>query len=177
MPANAIAHVAVDAVVPSELIAPTVATMVSGGDVPPGAAPAGPLAPDPAPGEPVTTICPECGGVLTEHLEGGMTQWECRVGHRFSPDSLADAQAAGVEGALWAAVRALEDRKVLLARMAGQAEARGQPRSADSFRQRAEAAGEHAQQVRAALARAAATTLRTIEHGDPDHAPEEESAA
>jgi two-component system chemotaxis response regulator CheB len=106
-----------------------------------------------------------------------MTQWECRVGHRYSPDSLADAQAAGVEAALWAAVRALEDRELLLARMADQAEARGQPRSARSFRQRAAAAAEHAQQVRAALARAAATTLRTMEHDGSGVTEDEESAA
>jgi two-component system CheB/CheR fusion protein len=37
-------------------------------------------------------------------------QWECRVGHRYSPESLADAQAGDVEAALWAGIRALEDR-------------------------------------------------------------------
>jgi two-component system chemotaxis response regulator CheB len=177
MPASALAHVAVDAVVPSGLIASTVAAMVSGGEVPPGAAPSSGPGDDPPGGEQVTTVCPECGGVLSERVESGMTQWECRVGHRYSPDSLADAQAQGVEAALWAAVRALEDRQVLLARMADQAEARGQPRSARSFRRRADAAAEHADHVRVALMRAAATTLRTIEHDDSVSAGEEESAA
>jgi two-component system chemotaxis response regulator CheB len=176
MPASAIAHVAVDAVVPSALIASTVAAMVNGGEGPTGAAPAAGQDDDPPRGEQVTTICPECGGVLSERVESGMTQWECRVGHRYSPDSLADAQAQGVEAALWAAIRALEDRQVLLARMADQAEARGQPRSGRSFRRRANAAGAHAEQVRTALMRAAATTLRTIEHDDSTSS-EEESAA
>jgi two-component system chemotaxis response regulator CheB len=177
MPASAIANVAVDAVVPSALIASTVAAMVNGGEVPPGAAPSTGRGDDPADGGQVTTVCPECGGVLSERAVGGMTQWECRVGHRYSPDSLADAQAEGVEAALWAAVRALEDREMLLARMADQATARGQTRSARSFRHRAEAAGEHAKQVRAALGRAAATTLRTIEGEDSDPADEEAPAA
>jgi two-component system chemotaxis response regulator CheB len=106
-----------------------------------------------------------------------MTQWGCRVGHRYSPDSLADAQAQDVEAAMWAAIRALEDRELLLTRMADQAERREQPRSARSFRKRAETASEHARQVRAALARAAATTLRTIEDDVPDSATGEESAA
>jgi hypothetical protein len=29
-------------------------------------------------------------------------QWRCHVGHRYSPESLADAQAAAVEAAMWA---------------------------------------------------------------------------
>jgi two-component system chemotaxis response regulator CheB len=177
MPANAIANVTVDAVVPSALIARTVAAMVKGDDVPPGAETSSAVGDGPASDEQVTTICPECGGVLSERSVGGMTQWECRVGHRYSRDSLADAQAHGVEAALWAAVRALEDRELLLVRMADQAEARGQPRSARSFRRRAVAAGENAQQVRAALAQATASTLRSIDHDEPEAAPGEETAA
>jgi two-component system chemotaxis response regulator CheB len=177
MPTNAIANVAVDAVVPSGLIASTVATMVNGGNLPPGAASSSDPSEQPPSGERVTTVCPECGGVLSERSVGGMTQWECRVGHRYSADSLADAQAGGVEAALWAAVRALEDRELLLTRMADHMQARGQPRSSRSFRRRAVAAGEQAQQVRAALAQAAATTLRTIDHDEAGEAGEEETAA
>jgi two-component system chemotaxis response regulator CheB len=177
MPASAIAHVAVDAVVPTALIASTIAAMVNGEDVPPGAATSSGSGDGPREGEQVTTVCPECGGVLTERSVSGMTQWGCRVGHRYSPDSLADAQAQDVEAAMWAAIRALEDRELLLTRMADQAERREQPRSARSFRKRAETASEHARQVRAALARAAATTLRTIEDDVPDSATGEESAA
>jgi two-component system chemotaxis response regulator CheB len=175
MPTNAIANVAVDAVVPSQLIGSTVAAMVNGDSVPPGTAAGSVHGADASQGEQVTTVCPECGGVLSERSVGGMTQWECRVGHRYSPDSLADAQAQGVEAALWAAVRALEDREVLLARMADQAQVRGQPRSARMFRRRSDAAKGHAELVRDALAAAAATTLRTIE--DDEAAHEEEPAA
>jgi two-component system chemotaxis response regulator CheB len=176
MPASAIANVAVDAVVPSSLIGSTVAAMVNGGDVPPGVESSA-SNDDPPESEQVTTVCPECGGVLSERSVGGMAQWECRVGHRYSPDSLADAQAHGVEAALWAAVRALEDRELLLTRMADQAEARGQPRSARSFRRRAQAAGEQAEQVRVALTQAAATSLRMIEGDDLEASGEKESAA
>jgi hypothetical protein len=61
-------------------------------------------------------------------------------------------------------------------RMADQCEARRQPRSARSFRRRAEAAGEDAERVRAALARAAQSTLKTVE-AEADLAPDEETAA
>jgi two-component system chemotaxis response regulator CheB len=151
--------------------------MVNGSTTPPGEQLPDGRADDPPASEPVTTVCPECGGVLTERSVSGMAQWECRVGHRYSPDSLADAQGAGVEAALWAAIRALEDRELLLTRMADQSDSRGQPRSARSFRRRARAAGEYAQQVRRALTQAAASTLRTIEDDDPGDSNEEESAA
>jgi two-component system chemotaxis response regulator CheB len=177
MPRNALAHVAVDVIAPSSQIAAAIAKMVTGDAPPPGDRPDNRSRSDADVGsQRVTTVCPECGGVLTERLESGMTQWGCRVGHRFSPDSLADAQAEDVEAALWAAVRALQDREMLLGRMASQAEARGQKRSARAFAQRARAAGDHAKLVRDALSRAAATTLRTVE-GVEGEIDDEESAA
>jgi len=92
MPASAIANVAVDAIVPSELVASTIAAMVKGEDPPPGAV-SGDPDPDPPEGAQVHAVCPECGAVLSERAEAGMLQWECRVGHRYSPDALIDAQA------------------------------------------------------------------------------------
>jgi two-component system chemotaxis response regulator CheB len=162
MPVNALAHVDADAVVPAAAIARTIVALVNGEPLPPEVRPSDPPADEPD-GEGVTTICPECGGVLTERTEGGMTHWQCRVGHRYSPASLADAQGQDVESALWAAIRALEDRERLLVRMADQAVARGQSRSADSFRQRAHAAGENARRVREALLQATAGSLRSVE--------------
>lgn len=134
-------------------------------------------APERAAGDhPVTTTCPECGGVLDERREAGVTQWQCKVGHRYSPESLADAQAEGVEAALWAAVRALEDRQALLERMARQLAARGNPRSARSFRRRAREAAEQADVVRGALRRAATTTLERISENGTIGSEERETA-
>jgi two-component system chemotaxis response regulator CheB len=166
MPASALAHVDVDAVVPSELVADTVAAMVKGEALPPGAGSPTRFGDDPSAGSGVTTICPECGGVLTEGSQAGVPQWECRVGHRYSRDSLVDAQAQGVEAALWAAIRALEDRRILLERMADQLQSLGQHRSADSFSRRALDASDQARLVRDALAQAAATTLREFSEDD-----------
>lgn len=164
MPANAIAHVHVDHVVPSDQVADAIVTMVNGG--PPNShPPRHNPGPEPLPGAPVITACPECGGVLSENREAGVTQWRCKVGHRYSPESLADAQAESVEGAMWAAVRALEDRQALLERMGSQLESRGHVRSAASFRTRAREAAGHAEAVRAALADAASTTLQAAEDG------------
>jgi two-component system chemotaxis response regulator CheB len=176
MPASALAHVAVDAVVPATLIGQTVAAIVKGGDLPPGVDPRDPLSEPVGEGEHVVTVCPECGGVLSERLEGGMTHWGCRVGHRYSPESLADAQAQGIEASLWAAIRALEDREALLKRLADQAHAREQQRSARAFRHTAETAGDHARAVRDALTQAAATTLRMVDQPDEEESDAESAA-
>ncbi|HZE03758.1 MAG TPA: chemotaxis protein CheB, partial [Solirubrobacteraceae bacterium] len=219
MPASAIAHVAVDVVVRSDLIAETIVRLVNGnvgplaragaergpsgiagasgpqgpatvadadddperdGDSgngegadlagsPPGSgdpqATADVAAPGRNPGT-VTSTCPECGGVLEEHQEAGFTQWRCRVGHRYSPESLADAQGEGVEAAMWAAVRALDDREALLRRIADQLEARGHSHSAQSFRSRAREAGAQADAVRTAVGEAAETTLQKVSDSD-----------
>jgi two-component system chemotaxis response regulator CheB len=167
MPVSALAHVVVDAVVPSEQVAETIAAMVRGEDLPPPAKPSKPEL-DPATGETVTTVCPECGGVLSERSEAGVALWECRVGHRYSPESLADAQAQDVESALWAAIRILEDRSRLLERMADHFDVGGLTRSARSFRHRAASAREQAVTVRGALANAAEGTLRTLASREAD---------
>ncbi len=167
MPASALVHVAVDAVVASERVAATVAAMVSGSFSPepphdstdrstgnPGG--------EAGEGPQMTTVCPECGGVLSERPGASITQWECRVGHRYSPESLGDAQAEDVEAALWAAVRILEDRVALLRRMAQQADSREQTRTARSFRRRADSAAAQAELVRDVLSSAAGGALRRL---------------
>jgi two-component system, chemotaxis family, protein-glutamate methylesterase/glutaminase len=176
MPASAIANVTVDAIVPSAWLATTIAAMVEGRDPPPEARTGDPD-PDPPKGERVSAVCPDCGGVLTERADDGVLQWECRVGHRYSPDTLIDAQADDVEGALWAAIRALADRGVLLERMAEQAEQRAHLRSAHRFRRQAESASEQAEIVRQAVVRAAGTTLRRVSDIDDEGKAEQAGAA
>jgi two-component system chemotaxis response regulator CheB len=157
MPANALAHVAVDAVAPVPLIARTITSMVNGRDLPLGTDPAGDHPEDPGSEESVTTVCKE------------------PVERHFVPDVLVDPPAERVEGVLWAAVRALEDRQVLLEQMASQAEELGQSGAASAFRARKDTARDNAQQVREALELAVSTTVRRL--GDPAAAPHEETAA
>lgn len=176
MPTTALEHVAVDAVVPSGLVAGAIVAMVRGEDPPELSGRAEPqraTAGNPTAGEDEITICPECGGVLSERVEDGVHLWECRVGHRYSPESLVDGQAEDVEAALWAAIRALEDRSRLLERLAVQFEARGHERTVMSFRRRASSAREQALIVRDALARAAQLSLRRLTASDPDEVAEE----
>jgi two-component system chemotaxis response regulator CheB len=62
--------------------------------------------------------CPECGGSLWEHDEEGLLRFKCHVGHAYSPDSLEVSQAQALEGALWAALRSLQERAELFRRLA-----------------------------------------------------------
>jgi two-component system chemotaxis response regulator CheB len=169
MPANALAQVAADAVVPSAEIAQTITAIVKGDEVSVGAN-QNELRGGAGGDRELTSVCPECGGVLTEENHGGTVQWGCHVGHRYSPRSLADAQGDRVEMALWTAVRMLRDRSALLDRMAEHAEARQQPRSARRFRSQARDAGDQADLVLEALSQATATTLRSVAGNEEDEA-------
>jgi two-component system chemotaxis response regulator CheB len=59
--------------------------------------------------------------VLHQDDDGPATRFSCQVGHVYSPESLANGQSEALEGALWAALRSLEERADLLRRMARRA--------------------------------------------------------
>ena len=82
------------------------------------------------PGSPTGLSCPVCGGVLGERTEGDELKLECRIGHVVVLDALLEAKAAAVEDALWAAVRALEEKAALARRMSQRAQNREDPEGA-----------------------------------------------
>jgi len=88
-------------------------------------------------GVPSAFACPDCHGVLFEIDEGQLRRFRCRVGHAWSANSLAAQQTAAVEGALWTALRALEEKATLADRMARSAEARGHAMTASTFAEQA----------------------------------------
>jgi two-component system chemotaxis response regulator CheB len=101
--------------------------------------------------------CPDCGGVLFEVAEGPFVRLQCSVGHAYSPESLSAEQGRELERALWTATRALDDRAVMLDRMATRARASEHPRSAAGFAQRAQDARDHASVIRESIDRFADT--------------------
>ena len=170
MPASAVANFAVDQIVPSQEIAAAIAAIVTTHDPPFSEEPEDPTPPE----DSLTSVCPDCGGVLTEEREAGVSFWRCRVGHRYSPEHLVEAQASNIESAMWAAIRALQDRTALLERLARQTEARGNTISARAFRQRAAAAAEQVVLLRDALTQASTTTLSSVPDVPPNEALEAE---
>lgn len=70
----------------------------------------------------VDLTCPECRGTLWEIPRGNYHEYQCRVGHIFSPRSMLADHYAAQEKALWAAVVALEEGAVLAKRLAAELE-------------------------------------------------------
>jgi two-component system, chemotaxis family, protein-glutamate methylesterase/glutaminase len=69
-------------------------------------------------GDPSVFACPECHGVLWEVREGNLLQFRCRVGHTYGSDSLVVELSEASEAALWAALRALEEKAAMQRRIA-----------------------------------------------------------
>ena len=102
-------------------------------------------------GRPSGFTCPECHGVLWDLDDGELVRFRCRVGHGFSSESLVDVQSHDVEGALWTAYRALEERAALCRKLAGRATEREHRHSARHFERQAADAEHRAQLLRGLL--------------------------
>lgn len=93
--------------------------------------------------------CPACGGVLFERTPP--SQYLCRLGHRYSPDSLRSGQEAVIEDALWTALRTLEEAASLATRVRDRATARGDRAMELRFEARRLGAQERADRIRGLL--------------------------
>jgi len=69
-------------------------------------------------GIPSVFACPECHGVLWEVRDQDLVMFRCRVGHSYGSDSLATELSHSSEAALWAAMRALEEKAAMQRRAA-----------------------------------------------------------
>ena len=102
-------------------------------------------------GAPVGLTCPECHGPLWELRHGQLVRYRCRVGHAFYEDTLLDGKGAAVEGALWMALEALEERTEVLEKVADRLTRSGRESVAATYRARARSASERAELVRGVL--------------------------
>ncbi|SEU34093.1 chemotaxis protein CheB [Stigmatella erecta] len=102
----------------------------------------------PAGGRPSHFSCPDCGGVLFEQDEQGQLRFNCRVGHAFTGNALVSGQEDALDGALWAAVRSLEENGALARRMASHARERNHAHSAKRYDERAREAEQQALLIR-----------------------------
>ena len=97
-------------------------------------------------GEPSVFACPECHGVLWEVKEGRLARYRCRVGHSYTAASLKTELDESAERALWAAMRALEEKAAMSRRLAGVS--KGLPLHASRLQEQAAADTENAEIVR-----------------------------
>jgi two-component system chemotaxis response regulator CheB len=95
-------------------------------------------------GTPSVFACPECHGVLWEVKEGHLTRFRCRVGHAYAPASLKSEMNQSSERALWAAMRALEEKAALGKRLL--AAANGHP--PQRLKEQTEADAANAEEIR-----------------------------
>ncbi|MBO9513606.1 MAG: chemotaxis protein CheB [Variovorax sp.] len=106
-------------------------------------------------GRPSGLTCPDCGGALFE-LDGTRpVRFRCHTGHAFSAHSLAQAQGEVTEQALRSGVRALQEKEMLLRRLATVSRGSGQAAQAEVGERRAEEYRRHASAL-----------TRLIEEGD-----------
>ena len=102
-------------------------------------------------GEPVSVMCPACGGPLWELRDEKLSRYRCRIGHAFTAESLLTGQSEALEYALWAAVRTMEDRVRILMTLAHGRREHSQSKVADMYETRAQELKSQAQQIRRML--------------------------
>jgi two-component system chemotaxis response regulator CheB len=164
MPDNAIAHVEVDHVLPAAAIAGMLARLAAEPAMEPSSPANDELKVEVEmegfsiealegnhPGQPSAFSCPDCNGVLWEIQDGGLVKFRCRVGHAWSPESLLTQQSEALEGALWVALRSLEERAALARKLAEPARRRGHRITASRFQEQAQEAQQAARLVRQLL--------------------------
>lgn len=100
------------------------------------------------PGAPSPYACPECNGILWEIREGKMPRFRCRVGHAYGTESLLAAKSEELEGALWTALRTLEEKAALHRGLAEKAATGQNLRVAKNFRNSAEDMQRQAKTIR-----------------------------
>lgn len=106
-------------------------------------------------GSPSTLTCPDCGGVLAEMRQPPL-RFRCQTGHAYTAGALADHQEQAVDEAVRVALRIVEERAVLVEKLAEEARSLGRTASARQHARRAEEYRRHAEQLRDAALRSIA---------------------
>ena len=111
----------------------------------------GALHDDDRPGQPSGFSCPDCHGVLYSIDDSPLLRFRCRVGHAWSARGLLAEQGSALEGALWMALRSLEEKVALARQLAHRAQQQGHVLTATRFSSQAEDAHAAAELIRKLL--------------------------
>jgi len=102
-------------------------------------------------GERVPYSCPDCNGALWEIKHDNLHRFRCQVGHSFSAEVMFRHHSQAVEETLWVALRLLEERRHMLARLAEQESKQGRTYLSNSHEERAQEAQVHIDRIREIL--------------------------
>jgi two-component system chemotaxis response regulator CheB len=102
-------------------------------------------------GSPSTFACPECNGTLWEVNGSRPRRFRCHTGHAFTLRALHHAQGTATDEALWSALRALQERQLLLEALAESHRDAGDADEARRLDDEADASGGHIATLRALI--------------------------
>lgn len=93
--------------------------------------------------------CPDCHGVLVQIVDGKVLRFRCHTGRAFSMKTLLAEVNEAIDDGLWATLRAIEERALLLRQMADLAKAKGDQAAVDDCEARAVDAETRSEAIRA----------------------------
>ena len=102
-------------------------------------------------GEKSVFACPDCGGGLWNVKDGHDGHYRCHIGHSYSQNDLALKQAEAVENTIWVAVRMMEERKLLLRKLATEHNQKGLVRISNNYKEQSDEMGTHIEKLKALL--------------------------
>ena len=92
--------------------------------------------------------CPDCHGVLVQIEEGTIVRFRCHTGHAFSLKTLMAEINDAIDQRLWATLRAVEERVMLLRQMEQLALRSGANDTAAQWRKQADDSEQRLQPLR-----------------------------
>lgn len=101
--------------------------------------------------DPAALTCPHCSGVLSKVRDAKPLRFRCQVGHAYTAEVVAKEQENAVDEALRVALRIIEERAELVARMAQDGRNSGRPAVADMYDDRAAEYRGYAETIRRAV--------------------------
>jgi two-component system, chemotaxis family, protein-glutamate methylesterase/glutaminase len=101
--------------------------------------------------DPAALTCSACGGVLSAVRGARPLRFRCQVGHGLTADVLAKEQENAVDEALRVALRVIEERAELVARMAEDGRNSGRRAVAEMYEERAAEYRRYAETIRRAV--------------------------
>jgi two-component system chemotaxis response regulator CheB len=104
-------------------------------------------------GQPSSFVCPDCNGGLWELKDARPRRFRCHTGHAYTLRSLQEAQSEVSDGALWNAMRGLEEKEMLLREVAEQHLKEGDAEEAARLHVLAHSVASHASVLRGLVER------------------------